>query len=363
MANWMKAAVSYGFGKPLVIDEIVIDDPRENEVKIKVTACAICHSDIMYMDGAWGGRLPTVYGHEASGMVDSCGDGVTKVKPGDKVIVSLVRHCGNCFFCEHHQHNLCEHQFQTDEPRRLQASNGMDVHRGLRTGCFAEYAIVHQSQVVAIPNEMDYASASLLACGVITGFGAVVNIAAVEPGSHVVVIGAGGVGINCIQAARIASASSITAIDINTDRLTTAKLFGATDTVNSTDSDPADSIRELTDNRGADYVFVSTGQPEATAGVFRFLRRGGTLVLVGMPPDGAEFSMESVEFIDANQSILGCKMGNPNLESDIPKLIGLYDSGDLELDALVTGRFSLENINDAIESTRQGVGIRNVIMI
>ena len=296
-------------------------------------------------------------------MVDSCGDGVTKVKPGDKVIVSLVRHCGNCFFCEHHQHNLCEHQFQTDEPRRLQASNGIDVHRGLRTGCFAEYAVVHQSQVVAIPSEMDYASASLLACGVITGFGAVVNIASVEPASHVAVIGAGGVGINCIQAARIASASSITAIDINSNRLITAKRFGATNTVNSTDSDPADSIRELTGNRGADYVFVSTGQPEATAGVFRFLRRGGTLVLVGMPPDGTEFSMESVEFIDANQSILGCKMGNPNLESDIPKLIGLYDSGDLELDALVTGRFSLENINDAIESTRQGVGIRNVVMI
>ncbi len=363
MANWMRAAVSYGFGKPLVIDEIVIDDPRENEVKIKVTACAVCHSDIMYMDGAWGGRLPTVYGHEAAGTVEACGTGVTKVKPGDKVIVSLVRHCGSCFFCEHHQHSLCEHQFQTDEPRRLQASNGMDIHRGLRTGCFAEYAVVHQSQVVAIPNDMDYASASLLACGVITGFGAVVNIASVEPGAHVVVIGAGGVGINCIQAARIVSASSITAIDINSDRLTTATHFGATNTVNSSESDPAESIRELTSNRGADYVFVSTGHPEAMSGVFRFLRRGGTLVLVGMPPDGSEFSMETVEFIDANQSILGCKMGNPDLDSDISKLIGLYGSGDLELDALVTGRFSLENINDAIESTRRGVGIRNVVMI
>ncbi|MDE0309995.1 MAG: Zn-dependent alcohol dehydrogenase [Acidiferrobacterales bacterium] len=359
----MKAAVSYNFGKPLVIDEIKIDDPRKDEIKIKVTACAICHSDILYMDGAWGGRLPTVYGHEAAGTVEACGPGVTKVRPGDKVIVSLVRHCGGCFFCDHNQHTLCEHEFATDEPRRLQASNGIDIHRGLRTGCFAEYAVVHQSQVVAIPDEMDYASASLLACGVITGFGAVMNTAAVKPGTHVVVIGAGGVGINCIQAARIASAATVTAIDINPDRLATAKRFGATHTVDSSKSDAEDSIRQVTAGRGADYVFVATGHPEAVTGVFRFLRLGGTLILVGMPAEGSKFSMETVDFIDANQSILGCKMGNPDLDSDIPKLIGLYQSGELELDALVTGRFPLENINDAIESTRQGVGIRNVVMM
>ena len=362
MANWMKAAVSYGFGNPLVIDEIVIDDPRSNEVKVKVTACAICHSDIMYMDGAWGGRLPTVYGHEAAGIVESCGDGVTKVKPGDNVIISLVRYCGGCFYCNRHQLTLCEHQFQTDEPRRLQAKNGMDVHRGLKTGCFAEYAVVHQSQIVAIPDGMDHASASLLACGVITGYGAVVNTASVEPGSHIAVIGAGGVGINCIQAARIASAASVIAIDVNSDRLADAKRFGATNTINSSEIDPAEPIRELTANRGVDYVFTSTGNPKATVGVFRLLRPGGTLVLVGMPPDGSEFSMEAVEFIDARQSIVGCKMGNSDPESDIPKLISLYESGQLELDALVTGKYPLENINDAIESTRQGIGFRNVVM-
>ena len=363
MPNWMKAAVSYGFGNPLVIDEIVIDDPRENEVKVKVTACAICHSDVLYMDGAWGGRLPSVYGHEAAGIVESCGEGVTKVKSGDTVIISLVRYCGNCFFCNHQQVTLCEHQFQTDEPRRLQASNGMDIHRGLRTGCFAEYAVVHQSQIIAFPKELDHASASLLACGVITGYGAVVNTAAVQPGDHVAVIGVGGVGINCIQAARIASAASITAIDVISERLDVAKRFGATNAVNSLESDPAESIREITEYRGADYIFVTTGHPEATTGVMRYLRRGGSLVLVGMPPTGTKFEMESVDFIDANQTILGCKMGNPDPDSDIAKLIELYQSGDLELDPLVTGKYTLESINDAIESTRSGTGIRNVVMI
>lgn len=362
MANWIKAAVSHDFGKPLIIEKVAIDDPRANEVKIKVTACAVCHSDIMYMDGAWGGSLPTVYGHEASGIVESCGEGVTKVRPGDNVIVSLVRYCGSCFFCDHHQHTLCEHEFQTDEPRRLLAKNGMDVRRGLKTGCFAEYSIVHQSQVVEIPKTMDHAVAALLACGVITGYGAVVNTASVEPGAHIAVIGAGGVGINCIQAARIASAASVIAIDVNSERLAVAKRFGATNAINSNDIDPAEPIRKLTANRGVDYIFVSTGNPKATAGVFRLLRPGGTLVLVGMPPNGSEFSMESVEFIDARQSILGCKMGNSDPDIDIPKLIGFYESGQLELDALVTGTFSLDNINEAIESTRQGIGFRNVVM-
>ena len=363
MSDWMKAAVSFSFGSPLVIDEIFIDDPRKDEVKVKITACAICHSDILYMDGAWGGRLPTIYGHEASGVIESCGDGVTKVGPGDSVIISLVRSCGSCFFCNHHQHALCEHTFQTDEPRRLAAKNGMDVHRGLRTGCFAEYAVVHQSQVIAVPDKMDAASASLLACGVITGFGAVVNTASIEPGSHVVVVGAGGVGINCIQAARIAAAGTVTAVDVNPDRLFAARQYGATHVIDSSQSDPAESIRQLTDNRGADYVFVSTGHPEAVDGIFRLLRRGGALVLVGMPPTGTEFKMESVDFIDANQTILGCKMGNPDLETDIPKLIGLYQSGELELDSLVSARYPLEDINDAIEATRKGIGIRNVVVM
>ena len=358
----MKAAVCYRFGQQLVIDEIAIDEPRVNEVKVQISACAICHSDILYMDGAWGGRLPTIFGHEASGIITSCGPGVEHVKNGDKVIVSLLRSCGECFFCSQQQSNLCEHVFATDEPRRLQTVHGMAVHRGLGTGCFAEFSVVHQSQVVKIPDKLNVSSASLLACGVITGFGSVVNTASVKPGSHVVIIGAGGVGINCIQAARISSAATITAIDPNPDRLDIAKRFGATHAANPDQIDTAEFIDELTMNRGADFVFVATGHSDAADGAFRLIRRGGTLVLVGMPPAGTHLMLESVDFIDANQSILGCKMGGANLQSDIPKLVDFYQSGKLELDQLVSGKYSLENINDAIEATRNGVGLRNVVI-
>ena len=362
MITTMKAAVCYKFGQPLVIDEIGIDSARENEVEVKLTACAICHSDILYMDGAWGGQLPAVYGHEASGVVTSCGDGVTNVRERDSVIVSLLRSCGECFFCQRQQWNLCEHSFATDQPQRLHTSKGLAIHRGLRTGCFAEYAVVHKSQVVKIPDDMNTSSASLLACGVITGYGSVVNTGKVQRGDHVVVIGAGGVGINCIQAAKNSGAATVTAIDVNQDRLDSATQFGAANTVNSSEADEVEFVRQLTMGRGADFIFVATGNPAATDHVFRILRKGGTLVLVGMPPSGIELQFESVEFIDASQTLLGSKMGSTDLQADIPKLIGLYQSGNLELDALVTATYPLQEINDAIEATRAGVGIRNVVV-
>ena len=362
MATIMNAAVCYGFEKPLVIDRILIDEPRAHEVEVKMTACAICHSDILYMDGAWGGRLPTVYGHEAAGIVVSCGSNVTHVQQGDSVIISLLRSCGICFFCNRGLSNLCEYHFPTDQPRRLQGLNGIDIHRGLGTGCFAEFAVVHQSQVVKVPTDMKPSTASLLACGVITGYGSVVHTASVSPGDHVVVIGVGGVGINCIQAAAYCSAATVTAIDINEDRLISAKRFGATHAVNSQQDDPVDLILSLTDNRGADFVFVATGNPQASNRVFLMLRRGGKLILVGMPPVGADFKFEAVNFIDANQSILGCKMGACNLQSDIPELLNLYARGEFEIDELVSTEFSFENINDALDATRNGVGIRNVVV-
>ena len=303
-----------------------------------------------------------MFGHEASGIIQSCGPGVTEVKPDDSVIVSLLRSCGECFFCDNNQTNLCEGVFQTDEPGRLRNNFGLIVHRGLRTGCFAEYAVVHQSQIVKIPQQLNAASASLIACGVITGFGSVTNVASVEKGDHTVVIGVGGVGINCVQAARINGAATVIAVDVNSKRLEVAKQFGATHVINPAECDAAELIRSLSSNRGADYVFVATGHPSATESVFRLVRRGGSVVLVGMPPDGEHMSFETVEFIDANQKLLGSKMGNSNLQSDVPKLISLCQSGSLELDELVTGTFSLDQINDAIEATRQGQGLRNVVV-
>ena len=200
--------------------------------------------------------------------------------------------------------------FQTDEPNRIQTVSGQSVHRGLGTACFAEYAIVHESQVVRVPAEINPSVASLLSCGVITGYGSVVHTAEVSTGSHVVVIGAGGVGINCIQAAKVQNSASITVIDVNNNRLNAAKEFGATHAVNPNDHNPVKLILELTKQRGADFVFLATGSPEAYKEEnFQLLRRGGKLVLVGMPPVGFDLSFEAVNFIDANQSLLGSKMG------------------------------------------------------
>ncbi len=361
--QFMQAAVCREFGAPLEIEQVAIDEPRHGEVKIKLTACAICHSDILYMDGAWGGHLPTVFGHEGAGIVESCGSGITDIQAGDPVVASLLRSCGTCYFCQRSQSCLCQGVFQTDEPGRLQDSAGATIYRGLRCGFFAQYAIVHQSQAVKVPSQMNTASAALLACGVITGYGSVTRIASVTEGEHTVVIGVGGVGINCVQAARISGAATVTAIDVNTDRLEAAKRFGATDTINPVQTNSIQAVRAMTSGRGADHVFVATGRPAAVHDVFQLARPGGAVVLAGMPAEGEQMSFETLDFIDASQKLLGSKMGNSNLKTDIPKLVDLHQCGSLELDELVTGLYPLEQINDAIQATRQGQGLRNVIRL
>ncbi len=358
----MKAAVCYEFGQPLVVESVAIDEPRANEVKIKLSACAICHSDVLFIDGAWNGTLPAIYGHEGAGTVSDCGANADDFQPGDRVIVSLLRSCGHCYFCKKGQFNLCENDFCTDHAGRLKSTTHMSVHRGLGTGCFAEYAIVHKSQVVKIPQNISFTSASLLACGVITGYGAVVNSAKIKPLSNVVTVGAGGVGLNSIQAAKIMGAQKIIAVDIDSNRLQAAKKFGATHIANSAIENVQSVVYELTDTRGADYVFVTTGNEHAINQSVSLLRRGGTAVLVGMPSIGVKGKFEAIDFIDANQSLLGCKMGNSHLATDIPKLVDLYQSGTLLLDELVSNTWSLEKINEAVDATRNGTGLKNIVV-
>ncbi len=219
----MKAAVCYEFGEPLVIEEIEIDPPQTGEIKVKLAACAICHSDIHYMEGAWGGVLPAVYGHEAAGIVEVVGPHVSLVKPGDFVVVSLIRSCGRCYFCAQGQPHMCEASFPLNDESRLHTSQGQPIQQGLGTGAFAEYVVVHESQVVQIPETVPLDSAALLACGVITGLGAVTNTAQVPAGSSVVVIGTGGVGLNSVQGAFLSGAQTIIAMDLVDSKLEAAK--------------------------------------------------------------------------------------------------------------------------------------------
>lgn len=358
----MKAAVCRAFGEPLVIEELHLAAPNRGEIKVKIAACAICHSDILYMDGAWGGTLPAVYGHEAAGVVEEVGPGVTDLAPGDHVVVTLIRSCGGCHFCAQGQAVLCETQFPLDKTSPLSKGDGAAIHQGLRTGAFAEAAVVDASQAVKIPDAIALDSASLLACGVITGVGAAVNTAAVRPGSNVAVIGTGGVGLNTVQGAVLCGAKRIIALDLSDDKLAAAKAFGATHGINPGKEDAAAAVRALTDGRGADFAFVAVGAPKAIEQSFELIGRGGTVVLVGMTGDGVRTAFEPLTVANDCQRVLGSKMGGTRVKVDVPKLVELYQQGRLKLDELISGRYPLEEINEAVASVRRGEALRNVIV-
>lgn len=358
----VKAAVCYAFGEPLQVEEVEIDPPQSSEVKVRLAATAICHSDVHTIKGEWAGALPMVAGHEAAGIVEEIGAGVTRVQPGMPVVVSLLRSCGRCFYCARGLSYHCEGTFALQTESRLRNQRGERLAQGIRTAAFAEYTIVDQSQVVQVPPDMPLDRAALLACGVITGLGAVVNTAQARPGNSVVVIGVGGVGLNAVQGAALVGANPIIAIDTLEMKLAAARTFGATHTIQVGADDPLAAVKELTNGRGADYVLVTVGNTAAIAQGLTLLRREGTLVIVGIPHYSATVSLPVLGFVLASQRILGSFMGSTRLSADIPWLVGLYQQGRLKLDELITARYPLEQINQAIVSMEKGEALRNVIV-
>jgi S-(hydroxymethyl)glutathione dehydrogenase/alcohol dehydrogenase len=358
----VKAAVCRVFGAPLVIEELRLDPPQAGEVRVKLAACAICHSDIHFAQGAWGGTLPAVYGHEAAGVVEEVGPRVDRVRAGDRVVVSLLRSCGRCFFCERDEPHLCETEFPVDRQGRLSTQDGEPVAQAMHTGAFAEGVVVVESQVAVVPSSMSLDVAALLGCGVVTGVGAVVDRAAVPVGSSVVVLGTGGVGLNCVQGAVLCGAEPIVAVDLSPAKRDAALLFGASHTIDPGSGDVAAEVRSLTGGRGADYVFVAVGSAEAVERGLTYVRRGGTLVVVGMPPNGETFGVVAVDLVHDDIRILGSKLGSAQLAKAIPSLVELYEDGRLKLDELVTGRYALDQINEAIAAAGDGSTLRNVIV-
>ena len=356
----MKAAVCRAFGAPLTIEDLSLASPKAGEVQVDIKACAICHSDLTYIDGGWGGDLPAVFGHEASGIVSDVGEGVSDFAVGDRVVVTLIRSCGTCHSCAQGAQVACETSFPLDAQSPLSA-NGEEVKHGLRTGAFAEQAVVHQSQLAKIDDDIGFEVASLMACGVITGFGAVVNTAAVPVGATVAVIGLGGVGMNCIQGAAVAGASTIIGLDIAADKLTLSKEFGATHAFDANAADVVEQIKAATNGRGADYVFVSVGIKRAIDSAPDMLAPLGSMVIVGMPPSGVMTEFDPGNIASYSQKILGSKMGSARIRVDIPYLMGLYRDGRLKLDELISGRFAFEDINDAIAGVKRGDVMRNVV--
>ncbi|MDG1519502.1 MAG: alcohol dehydrogenase catalytic domain-containing protein [Yoonia sp.] len=355
----IKAAVCHTFGQPLAIETINLRAPEMGEVEVTLKACAICHSDISFAEGGWGGTLPAVYGHEAAGHVTSVGNGVRGVSVGDAVVVTLIKSCGSCGSCSSGKPVICETGSTGDGP--LTADDGTTLVQAMNCGAFAEKVVVDQSQIVRIPADMDMNAASLLACGVITGVGAVVNAAALRAGQDVVVIGAGGVGLNAIQGARIAGARRIIAVDMSDEKLAIAKDFGATDGVLASADAPWDAAKSAM-GRGADAVFVTVGAVPVYNQAPNYLAPGGKVVMVGMPHIGDAATYDPGTMASIGQGMVGSKMGDAVIARDIPWMVDLYQQGRLKLDELVSQTWSLDQINDAIADTKTGSAKRNVIV-
>jgi S-(hydroxymethyl)glutathione dehydrogenase / alcohol dehydrogenase len=354
----IKAAVCHAFGAALTIETVTLAAPQAGEVEVTLKACAICHSDVTYIDGGWGGTLPAVYGHEAAGYVTALGAGVRGVALGDPVVVTLIRSCGTCPSCAGGQPVACETDMASGP---LTTAAGGPLHQAMHTGGFAEKVVVNQSQVVKLPAGIGMAAASLLACGVITGIGAVVNAAKLRAGQDVVVIGTGGVGLNAIQGARIAGARRIVAVDMSPEKLAIAASFGATDGVLATQDAPWESARAAL-GRGADAVFVTVGVAGAYDQAPHYLAKGGRVIMVGMPVTGAMSTYEAGNLAAAGQGMIGSKMGDVVIARDIPWMVDLYLQGRLKLDELISGCWPLEKINEAIADTKTGSAKRNVIV-
>ncbi|HEX5414063.1 MAG TPA: alcohol dehydrogenase catalytic domain-containing protein, partial [Chloroflexota bacterium] len=288
----MRAAVIYAAKQPLVVEELTLDDPRRHEVRVGLRAAGVCHSDYHVVDGSWHGKdfpLPMVLGHEAAGVVEAVGPEVTRVKPGDHVILSFTVSCGHCRPCVNGEANLCNGLdspvgTMPDGTRRIRKGN-QEINIFGRMGGFAEQVIVHESQAIPMRPDMPFDRAALIGCATMTGVGAVLNTAKVQTGASVAVFGTGGVGLNVIQGAALVNAGTIIAVDLLDNKLELARMMGATHTINSRKDDPIQAIREITGG-GADYTFDAIGLPRVSRQAYDAARRGGTAVVVGMAPTG-----------------------------------------------------------------------------
>ena len=355
----LKAAVLYAAKTPLVVEEVDLDSPGPGEVKVRLRATAVCHSDIHFFDGDVPIRGPGIAGHEAAGIIDEVGAGVTYVKPGDHVVMApITAGCGQCHNCLLGMRFSCTGIARSGPHHKNKKGEPLAPLAGPVAG-FAEYTVVNELQTVKVPEDLRPEIACLLGCGVLTGFGTVVNRAKVRPFQSAVVIGVGGVGLNAIQGAAFSGAHPIIAVDVLDSKLEAAKMFGATHGVNATKVDPVEAVREITGGRGVDHAFIMVGADKVVRQAFQMLASGGSSYMVAIASANlADFSAR--EFI-SGRGFTGAVLGWTNLRLDVPRYIDIYRAGRLKLDELVTAAYPLDKINEAADSTRSGEALRNVI--
>ena len=361
----MKAAVLYEANKPLVIEDIKIAPPKADEVRVKVAANGACHSDLHVMTGDMRMPLPIVLGHEGAGIVTEVGPSVSSVKEGDHVVLSFSPVCGYCFSCTQGTPHLCETRPKAlgtllDGTTRL-SKNGADIFHFAFTASFAQETVVPESCAIKIRDDMPLDRACFVGCGTMTGVGAAINTAQVQPGTTVAVIGCGGVGLNVIQGAELAGARQVIAIDLLQKKLDFARTFGATHFVNPSQDEPFKAVMDLTGGRGVDYAFEVVSTAKTIELAFKMTARRGTCTIVGVSPEGARISINPNIFTMMEKRLIGSFYGSTRPRIDMPRLVDLYMEKKIKIDELVSRTFPLEGVNEAYDLLKKGEVARSVV--
>ena len=357
----MRAAILHEPHQPLTIENIQINKPKSREVLVRTSYAGLCHSDLHFIEGLYPCPLPMVLGHESAGVVEQVGSDVTYVKPGDHVITCLSVFCGHCSQCATGHPNLCEDtevKLVPGAARRL-SWNGKVVHQFANLSSFAEQMLVHENAVVKIRDDMPLDKASVIGCGVITGAGAVFNSAKVEVGADVAVIGCGGVGLSAVNGAALAGAGRIIAIDTLQSKLELAMKVGATHTINASNMDPVEAVKELTGG-GVHYSFEALGLKSTAEQSFYMLRPGGTATIIGMVPFGTKIELHGYDFL-RERKIQGSSMGGNRFRVDMPRLVEFYRQGKLHLDHLISGKIRFDQINEGFAALKSAQPVRQLI--
>ncbi|MFL5629474.1 MAG: Zn-dependent alcohol dehydrogenase [Ktedonobacteraceae bacterium] len=360
-----KAAVLYEAGQPAVIEEITLEPPHQGEVLVRMEAAGVCHSDLHVRDGTLPEPMPIVLGHEGTGVVTEVGSAVTGLRPGDRVVLTLVPACGHCYFCQRGEPHMCltsgamaARGVLRDGTTRLRSRDRTLYHFN-SVSCFSEYVVVPQEGAVKIPPDIPVEIAALLGCAVVTGVGAVERTAGVRPGESVAVVGCGGVGLNVIQAASLSGAYPIIAIDIRSDKIDLARTFGASHGINAREQDVVATVREIVDY-GVDWAFEVLGHPRTIEQAWELIRPGGTVVVVGLSPKGSKVTLPAFDFI-SEKNIRGCFYGSSRFHADVPMILNRIQAGRMRIEGMVSHRVPLEELESAFNRLRNGDGARTIL--
>ncbi len=360
MPSTVKGVIARSKGAPVEVVDIVVPDPGPGEAVVDIQACGVCHTDLHYREGGINDEFPFLLGHEAAGVVEAVGEGVTEVAPGDFVILNWRAVCGQCRACKKGEPQYC---FAThNATQKMTLTDGTELSPALGIGAFAEKTLVAAGQCTKVP-EADAAAVGLLGCGVMAGFGAAVNTGGVRRGESIAVFGCGGVGNAAIAGAKVAGATTIIAVDVDDRKLEWAKGFGATHTINAKNEDPVEKIRELTGGHGADVVVEAVGRPETYEQAFYARDLAGRVVLVGVPTPDLKITLPLIEIFGRGGALKSSWYGDCLPSRDFPMLVDLYRQSRLDLDGFVSERIGIEDVEAAFEKMHEGSVLRSVVVL